>query len=260
MPEITAAFWITKILTTGMGETTSDFLVHRFDPPLAVAATGVVLLLALASQFAARRYVVWVYWLAVVMVSVFGTMVADVVHVQFGIPYLVSTLVFAVVLATIFLIWYRTQVTLSIHAINTPLRETFYWATIVTTFALGTAAGDLVATTFMLGFLAGGLVFTVLFAIPSVAYAFGAIGPTLGFWAAYILTRPLGASFSDWVALPPERGGLGLGTGPVSLVLSVAIVLMVAAMDVGAKRARVATRSRSVSEAAEAAEAAEATH
>lgn len=237
MPEITAAFWITKILTTGMGETTSDFLVRQFDPPLVVAITGVVLIVALAVQFAARRYIVWIYWLAVVMVSIFGTMAADVVHVQFGVPYLVSTLVFAAVLAGIFLSWHRTQGTLSIHAIDTPMREAFYWATIVTTFALGTAAGDLVATTFMLGFLAGGIVFAVLFAIPSVAYAFGAIGPTLGFWAAYVLTRPLGASLSDWVALPPERGGLGWGTGPVSLVLAIAIAVMVGWMAIASARA-----------------------
>ena len=232
VPAIAAAFWITKILTTGMGETTSDFLVRQVDPPIAVAVTGVVLIASLVLQLRARRYVVWIYWLAVVMVSVFGTMVADVVHVQFGIPYLVSTTVFALTLGVIFALWHRTQGTVSIHAIDSRPRELFYWATIMTTFALGTAAGDLLATTLGLGFLAGGIVFAVLFAVPCFGYYFGAIGGTVAFWAAYVLTRPLGASLSDWVALPPERGGLGVGTGVVSLALLVAIIVMVTRMSI----------------------------
>ncbi|KQX08497.1 hypothetical protein ASC59_08305 [Leifsonia sp. Root1293] len=242
VPEITAAFWITKILTTGMGETTSDFLVHQIDPPVAVAVTGILLVCAVSIQLTVRRYVVWVYWLAVLMVSVFGTMVADVVHVQFGIPYAVSTAFFALLLTAIFVTWFRTQGTLSIHAIDSRPRELFYWATVVTTFALGTAAGDLLATTLGLGFLAGGIVFAVLFAIPGVGYLFGAFGGTFAFWAAYVLTRPFGASMADWVALPPDRGGLGLGTGPVSLVLLVAIIGMVIHLTAAeSRRPRVAS-------------------
>lgn len=231
VPEITAAFWITKVLTTGMGETTSDFFVHQIDPPVAVGAAGVLLIAALVIQLRVRRYIAWVYWTAVAMVSVFGTMVADVVHVQFGIPYLVSTAVFAIALGLIFVLWHHTQGTLSIHAIDSRPREAFYWAVIITTFALGTAAGDLLATTLGLGFLLGGIVFAVLFAIPSIGYALRLFGATFAFWAAYVLTRPLGASLSDWIALPPDRGGLGLGTGAVSLVLLIAIVGMVVGMS-----------------------------
>lgn len=238
VPAITAAFWITKVLTTGMGETTSDFLVRQVDPRIAVAATGIVLLASLALQLRAPRYIAGYYWFAVVMVSVFGTMVADVVHVQFEVPYLVSTTVFALSLAVIFTLWHRTQGTLSIHAIDSRPRELFYWATIMTTFALGTAAGDLLATTLGLGFLAGGIVFTVLFAIPCFGYLIGAFGGTLAFWTAYVLTRPLGASFSDWVALPPERGGIGAGAGTVSLVLLLAIMVMVTRMSFADSRRR----------------------
>jgi uncharacterized membrane-anchored protein len=230
VPEVTALFWVAKVLTTAMGETTSDFLVHQIDPPVAVACAAVVLAATLVLQFAVRRYIPWVYWLAVLMVAVFGTMVADVIHVQFGVPYLVSSSAFLVLLAAVFILWYATQRTLSVHHIDTRPREFFYWAAVMTTFALGTAVGDLTAVTFGLGFLASGILFAVLFAVPGAAYRWWGLGGTAAFWISYVMTRPFGASLSDWFAVSHARHGLGLGTGPVSLVLLAAIVACVFVM------------------------------
>ena len=227
VPEVTAYFWITKVLTTGMGETASDYLAHRFDPILAVGVTGLVLAVSLFLQFRAQRYVAWIYWLAVAMVSVFGTMVADVLHIGLGIPYLVSTIAFSVALAVIFLIWYASEKTLSIHSITTRRREVFYWATVLATFALGTAAGDMTAVTLHLGYLASGVLFMALIAIPAFAYWRLGLNEIFAFWFAYIVTRPLGASFADWAAVSPARGGLGLGTGPISLWLGLLIICFV---------------------------------
>ena len=170
VPEVTIYFWIAKVLTTGMGETTSDFLVHRISPLVAVAFGALGLAVALALQLALRRYVAWAYCFAVVMVSVFGTMAADAVHIGLGIPYLVSTLFFVVALAVIFALWYASERTLSIHSIRTRRRELFYWATVLATFALGTAVGDMTAVTLHLGYLASGILFAVLIATPAVAH------------------------------------------------------------------------------------------
>jgi uncharacterized membrane-anchored protein len=224
VPEVTAAFWIAKVLTTGMGETASDYLTHRLDPPLAVGLAALGLAATLLLQFALRRYVAWAYWAAVVMVSVFGTMAADVLHVGLGIPYLASTAGFVATLAAIFATWYACERTLSIHSIVTWRREAFYWAAVMATFALGTAAGDLTAVTLRLGYLASGVAFATLITVPALAYRWGVLGPIAAFWLAYIVTRPLGASFADWLAVSPERGGLNLGTGPVTLALLLAIV------------------------------------
>jgi uncharacterized membrane-anchored protein len=231
VPEVTLIFWVTKILTTGMGETTSDFFNHKFDPKLTVAVSGLVLAGTIWVQFKASRYSAWIYWAAVVMVSVFGTMCADVLHVGFGIPYAVSTAFFAVALIAIFVLWYRVEGTLSIHSITTPRRELFYWLTVVTTFALGTATGDLTATTLKLGYFSSGVMFAVLFAVPAVAYKFGLNG-IFAFWFAYVVTRPFGASFADWMGVTKERGGLDWGTGPVSLVLFGIIVVLVGVLAV----------------------------
>ncbi|MFZ2803770.1 MAG: hypothetical protein WA001_00960 [Patescibacteria group bacterium] len=227
VPEATVFFWITKILTTGMGETTSDYLAHLLNPMVAVAFAGIALVAALVLQFSMRRYVAWVYWLAVIMVSIFGTMAADVLHVGFGIPYIVSTIFFAVVLAAIFIIWQVSEKTLSIHSITTRKREAFYWVTVLTTFALGTAVGDLTATTMHLGYFTSGILFAVLIAIPAIAFWKFRLNAIFAFWFAYIITRPLGASFADWMGVPSSRGGLGLGTGPVSLALLVLILCLV---------------------------------
>jgi len=228
VPEITAYFWITKVLTTGMGEVTSDFLASHINPVIAVALAGICLLVSLVLQFSARRYVAWIYWLNVVMVSIFGTMAADVLHVGFGIPYIVSTTFFVAALAIIFAAWYVSEKTLSIHSIHTRRREAFYWAAILATFALGTAAGDMTAITMHLGYFSSGVLFAVLIAIPALAYWMFGMNEIFTFWFAYIVTRPLGASFADWMGVSRIRGGLGLGTGSVSLGLMIVIIGLVA--------------------------------
>jgi uncharacterized membrane-anchored protein len=206
-----------------MGETASDYLTHRLDPVIAVGLGGVGLGAALALQFLVRRYVAWIYWLAVVMVSVFGTMAADVLHVGMGIPYQVSTTFFTLVLIVIFAAWYAMEKTLSIHSIYTRRRELFYWAAVLTTFALGTAAGDMTAISMGLGYFGSGVMFAVVIAVPAAAYRWAGLNAILAFWLAYIVTRPLGASFADWMAAPHSRGGLAWGFGPVTIVWTVVI-------------------------------------
>jgi uncharacterized membrane-anchored protein len=232
VPEVTVVFWITKALTTGMGESSSDYLVHRLPPVVAVAIGGIALAAALALQFAARRYVPRTYWLAVAMVGVFGTMAADVLHVGLGVPYLVSTAFFAVALAVIFAAWYGSEKTLSIHSIHTRRREVFYWAAVMTTFALGTAAGDMTAITLHLGYLSSGVMFAAVITVPALArWRFG-MNSILAFWFAYIATRPLGASFADWMGVSHARGGLALGAGPVSMALASLIIGLVIYLSV----------------------------
>jgi uncharacterized membrane-anchored protein len=243
VPEITAYFWIIKVLTTAMGEATSDYLVHRIDPYVAVAFGGVAFAAALALQLGVRRYIAWVYWLAVVMVAVFGTMVADALHIQLGVPYAVSTAGFAIALAAIFIAWYSTERTLSIHHVTTRRRELFYWATVCATFALGTAAGDFTAYTLHLGFLASGILFAVVITVPALTHRFANLNAVVAFWFAYIVTRPLGASFADWMGVPHALGGLNWGRGTVAVSLTVVIVgfvgyLSVSRVDVDEKRGR----------------------
>jgi uncharacterized membrane-anchored protein len=238
VPEMTAYFWIIKLLTTAMGETTSDYLAHQLDPKIAVVLGGIGFALALVLQFSVRRYIAWIYWLTVVMVAIFGTMAADVLHVGFGIPYIVSASFFFVSLAVIFTAWYLTEKTLSIHSITTRRRELFYWATVVTTFALGTAVGDMTATTLGLGYLTSGIMFAVIIAIPALGYWLFGLNEILAFWFAYIITRPLGASFADWMGKPRNAGGFGLGTGKVSLVLTILIISFVAYLTVTRKDTR----------------------
>jgi uncharacterized membrane-anchored protein len=214
-----------------MGEATSDYLVHQLNPIIAVALGGIALAVALIIQFAVRRYVAWIYWLAVAMVAVFGTMAADVLHVEFGIPYLVSSLFFAVALAVIFATWYLSEKTLSFHSIYTLRREMFYWAAVMATFALGTAVGDLTATTLKLGYLTSSVMFAVIFTLPALTYRLFDINAIFAFWLAYILTRPLGASFADWMGRSHSLGGLGLA-GQTSLVLTILIVGLVVYLTV----------------------------
>jgi uncharacterized membrane-anchored protein len=224
VPEITVYFWIIKLLTTAMGEVTSDYLVTHIDPIIAVALGGIGLAIALILQFSVRRYIPWIYWLTVVMVAIFGTMAADVLHVGLGIPYFVSATSFAIALIAIFIVWYMSEKTLSIHSIYTRRRELFYWATVMATFALGTATGDMTASTMGLGYLSSGLMFTILIAIPALAFWLFGLNEIIAFWLTYILTRPLGASFADWMGRSRSLSGLGLGTGSVSLGLTILIV------------------------------------
>jgi uncharacterized membrane-anchored protein len=231
VPEVTIYFWIVKLLTTAMGEATSDFLVTSIDPYIAVALGGIGLLAALILQFSVRRYVAWIYWFAVVMVAIVGTMAADVIHVVLGISYLTSAVFFSVALAVIFIAWYACEKTLSIHSITTLRRELFYWATVMATFALGTAAGDLTAATIHLGYLASGILFAVLFAAPALAYRLLGLNEIVAFWFAYIVTRPLGASFADWFG-KSALDGLGLGDTKVAVVLTILIVAFVTYLSV----------------------------
>jgi uncharacterized membrane-anchored protein len=226
VPEITLYFWIIKLLTTAMGETTSDFIV-RTSPILAVALTSLGLIIALALQLSARRYVPAIYWFVVVMVAIFGTIAADIVHIGLDVPYIASSAFFGIALAVIFAVWYRSEKTLSIHSIYTRRRELFYWAVVLATFALGTSLGDLTATTLKLGYLSSGVLFAVLFALPALAFWLFHLNEILAFWLAYIITRPLGASFADWLGKPQSVGGVGLGTGVVSLVLAIVIIGLV---------------------------------
>ena len=223
VPEITVYFWIIKLLSTAMGESTSDYLVYQINPYVAVAIGCLGLAVALILQLLLRRYVAWVYWLAVVMVAVFGTMAADVTHVVLGIPYLVSTAFFASALAIIFVTWYVSEKTLSIHTIYSGRREMFYWATVIATFALGTAAGDMTASTLRLGYFPSFVLFAVLFALPALAYWLFGLNEIVAFWFAYIVTRPLGATFADWLG-KPYLGGLGLSDAKVALVLTMLII------------------------------------
>ena len=232
VPEITVYFWVIKALSTALGESTSDYLVHALNPVPAVLLGFVFFVAALVLQFSVRRYIAWTYWLAVCMVGVFGTMAADVLHVGFGVPYIASSLLYAVILAAVFIAWGRTEPTLSIHSINTPRREIFYWLAVVATFAMGTALGDLTATTFHLGYLASGFLFAVVIAIPALGYRFLHWNAVFSFWFAYVATRPFGASFADYLGKPTSVGGVGLGDGPVALVLAIVIFCLVAFLAV----------------------------
>ncbi|WP_218008762.1 COG4705 family protein [Nocardia jiangxiensis] len=227
VPEITAVFWIVKGLSTAMGESTSDFLVTSIDPQIAVVLGFLAFVAALMLQLWIGRYVAWSYWLAVVMVGVFGTMAADVMHVVLGIPYPVSTGFYAAALAAVFLLWYRTERTLSIHAVDTTRRELFYWAAVVATFAMGTALGDFTAYTLHLGYAASAAVFAAAILIPAAGYRRLNWNPILCFWTAYVITRPLGASIADWLGKPRQVTGLGLGDGPVITVLGLLILALV---------------------------------
>jgi uncharacterized membrane-anchored protein len=232
VPEITAYFWIIKGLSTAMGESTSDYLVKALHPVPAVALGFVGFVLALSIQFSMRRYVAWTYWFAVVMVGVFGTMAADVLHVGFGVPYIATSILYALVLTAVFVVWQRTEQTLSIHSIDSPRREVFYWLTVVATFAMGTALGDLTANTLHLGYFDSMVLFAAVICIPAVGFRWFHWNPVFSFWFAYVVTRPLGASFADWVGKPAAVSGLGWGDGRVSLVLAAAIFCLVAYLAV----------------------------
>lgn len=231
VPQITLWFWIAKIASTGMGEATSDFLYLKFGTFKCGAIGAVLLIGALAWQFSVKRYMTWVYWLAVVAVSVTGTQAADGLHVVVGMPYWQTTLLYAVCLAVIFIVWYKTEGTLSIHSITTWRREAFYWATVMATFALGTALGDLTATTLKIGYFKSAVLFFVVILIPLVAWRLG-MNAVLAFWFAYTVTRPLGASIADWLGVAHHLGGLDWGRGHVAFILTIPILIAVAYMAI----------------------------
>jgi uncharacterized membrane-anchored protein len=229
VPEVTAIFWIIKILSTTVGETGADYLaVHvglGATPTAAIMACFLAVILVL--QLRAWSYIPWIYWLTVVLVSVVGTQITDLLTDRFEISLYLSTAAFAAALAATFAIWYSIERTLSIETITTRRRELFYWAAILLTFALGTAAGDLATEALGLGFQLGVVTFSMLIAFIAIAYSLGA-PPVLAFWLAYILTRPLGASLGDLLSQSRSYGGAGLGTVITSIVFLTIIVALVA--------------------------------
>jgi uncharacterized membrane-anchored protein len=242
VPEITAVFWVLKLLTTGMGEAMSDFLGQK-SVPLAALIGIVGLGVALRLQLRQSAYRAPNYWFAVMMVAIFGTMAADGIRDGAGITYTVTTPLFALTTAAIFYAWYRSEGTLSIHSITNRRRELFYWAAVLSTFALGTAAGDLTAIAFNLGFLPSIWLFAALIAIPAIGWWRLAMNPIVAFWFAYVITRPLGASFADWIS-KPNHGGLGTGDGAVSAVELVVFVALVAYVTITKCDVRPARRVR----------------
>jgi len=218
-----------------MGESTSDYLVHTIDPVIAVIFGAIGFVITIILQLSVKRYVAWIYWLAVTMVAIFGTMAADVLHIGLGIPYLVSSIFFSIALAIIFVTWYIKEKTLSIHSIFNRRREVFYWATVTATFALGTAAGDMTASTLQLGYLNSAILFAILIAIPTIGWKFFKLNAIIAFWFAYILTRPLGASFADWFGRAPDLGGIGWGTGKVSIALGIMIIIFIMYLSISRK-------------------------
>jgi len=229
VPEVTLIFWLIKVMSTTVGETGADYLAVHVG--LGTAMTGgimvALLAAALALQFRKRRYVPWVYWLTVVLVSIVGTQLTDFLTDKLDVSLYASTAAFAVALAATFALWYAVERTLSIHTIVTHRREGFYWVAILLTFALGTAAGDLATEALGLGFNWGVVAFGALIAMVALAHRLGA-NAVLTFWVAYILTRPLGAALGDLLSQSQEYGGLGFGTVFTSLVFLSVIVGLVA--------------------------------
>lgn len=237
VPLVTAAFWILKILTTGMGEAASDALV-RAGGAVAVAGTAVALAASFFLQFRSAHYVPWIYWLTVGMIGIFGTMAADLPHFL-GIPVSVISAAYLAAVLLIFLFWYRAEGTLSFASIDTRRRETYYWAAVIATFALGTAVGDWTAQGWGLGNLGSGIMFCVLIALPLLARRLFGLNAVAAFWIAYIITRPLGASFADWMGSPTFRGGLGIEMALVAVMWLAAILAFVGYLAVrrrGAER------------------------
>src|ERR1700738_476432 len=226
VPDITASFWALKLVTTAMGEAASDYLLNTMSfVGLVIGAAGFAF--ALWVQFRTRRYNAFAYWATVMMIAVFGTMVADTVHHQLGVSFGTSSMACALAVAATFWAWYLVEHTLSIHSITTRRREVFYWLTVSFTFALGTAVGDLSASTLHFGFLGSIALFAVVMAVPALGRWRFRLNSIVAFWWAYIVTRPLGASVADWLSKPTNTGGLAYGDGPVAAVLlAFALVLI----------------------------------
>jgi uncharacterized membrane-anchored protein len=226
VPEITASFWVLKLITTAMGEAASDYLLNTISlVGLGIGAAGFAITLWV--QFRTRRYNAFAYWAAVMMVAVFGTMAADTVHHQLGVSFGMSTLFCALAVAATFWIWHRSENTLDIHSITTRRREVFYWVAVSFTFALGTAAGDLTASQLHFGFLGSIVLFAIVIAVPALGCWRFHLNSVIAFWWAYITTRPLGASIADWVSKPAKAGGLAYGDGPVAAALLVIALILV---------------------------------
>ena len=229
VPEVTLFFWIIKIMATTVGETAADFLNVNLGLGLTGTsiAMGLLLFIALFFQLRARRYIPGLYWVAVVLLSVFGTLITDNLVDNFGVTLQTTTLAFSAALAATFIAWYLSEKTLSIHSIHTTRRELFYWAAILFTFALGTAAGDLVAESMHLGYATSALAFGAAIALVTLAHYAFKLNAVLAFWIAYVLTRPFGASCGDLLSQPVANGGLGLGTVGTSVLFLGTILILV---------------------------------
>lgn len=233
VPNVTLDFWLIKLMAVTVGETAADFLNFHFG--LGLSATSLImsgfLVAALMLQFAQRKYVPLPYWLAVVMISVVGTLISDNLADNFGMPLETTSIIFAAALIVTFVAWYACERTLSIHTIYTTRREVFYWLAILFTFALGTSAGDLAAEGLGLGYLQAWLAYAAVIGVIAVAYYRFRLNGILAFWLAYILTRPMGASFGDYLAQPHLKGGLGLGTTITSMVFLGCIAAIIVYMS-----------------------------
>jgi uncharacterized membrane-anchored protein len=238
VPEVTLYFWIIKILATTVGETAADFLIFNFKIGLANTTyiMSALLAVALVAQFRTRRCVEWVYWLAVVLISIVGTLITDNLVDALGVPLQTTVWVFGAALAVTFALWYVSEKTLSIHSITTTRREAFYWLAILFTFALGTAAGDLAAETMKIGYANSALMFAAMIGAVTLVYYGLHANAIAAFWIAYVLTRPLGASLGDWLSQPLANGGLGWGTIHTSEAFLGAILTLVLFLSLQRKR------------------------
>jgi uncharacterized membrane-anchored protein len=226
VPEVIALFWAVKILTTAGGEATSDYL-KTYGNFGAGSIEIVLILIAVAWQFSTRRYQAFAYWFLAYSVATTGTGVADFIHLDLHVPYIGTTILWAAVLAGVFWGWQRSEGTLSIHSIVIQRREAFYWAAVFATFALGTALGDLTAISFNWGYLPSGLLFAVIILLPALARLQFGLNSIAAFWMSYVVTRPLGASFADWIDKPKGTNALGLGDGPTAAAFAVTVFLLV---------------------------------
>ena len=228
VPEIIFLFWVIKVLTTAGGEATSDYLALDLGSRLVAGCIEAgIFLVALVWQFRTRRYVAAAYWLLAYAIAIFGTGVADAMHLFIGIPYSGTSFLWAVVLALVFWLWYRSERTLSIHSIYTQRREVFYWAVVFATFAEGTALGDWTAVSLHLGYLASGIMFFLIILIPAVGWWRFGLNSVVAFWFAYVITRPLGASFADYFGKPHSLSGAGYGEGTVALITTLIVAVLV---------------------------------
>lgn len=257
VPEVTVFFWVIKVLSTTVGETAADNLNEKLS--LGLSGTTYVmtalLIISLAFQFKTRKYIPSIYWLAVVLISIVGTLITDTLVDTYSVPLETTTIAFSVALAVTFAAWFASERTLSIHTIVTSRRESFYWLAVLFTFALGTAAGDLAAERWGLGYSSSALIFGGMIAVVAIAHFGFKLNAVLSFWLAYILTRPLGASIGDWLSQPQSNGGLGLGTTVTSVIflttiLSLVIYLQITRKDATERHMRGETRDDALPEGA----------
>ena len=237
VPEITIFFWIIKVLATTIGETAADFLNDNLNLGLTITTLimSAFLVIILIFQFKSKKYVPGIYWLAVVLISVVGTLITDNLVDNMGVPLQTTTIIFAIALIVTFVVWYISEKTLSIHSIRTTKREGFYWAAILFTFSLGTAAGDLLAEGLDLGYWKSAALFAGLIGLVALAYRYVKLDAVWAFWIVYILTRPLGASLGDFLSQPSADGGLALGTAGTSGIFLITILCVVVFLTITKK-------------------------